>query len=179
MKALFISSLLWLATPAFSQTFTLSSSGLGGQATLEQVFSGFGCSGENKSPELRWTHPPEGTKSFAVTIYDEDAPTGSGWWHWLIFDIPATENGLVKNAGDPSKNLAPKGAIQSMTDFGKTGYGGPCPPPGTGIHRYVITVYALRTEKLGTDADAVPAMVGFNLEHKVIEKASVVFYYHQ
>jgi len=126
-----------------AQTFTLKSADVGGQATSKQVFKGFGCSGDNVSPQLSWSNAPKGTKSFAVTIHDPDAPTGSGWWHWVIFDIPAGVTELPTGAGDLSKNLAPKGAVQSMTDFGRPGYGGPCPPKGDGPHAYVVTVYAL------------------------------------
>jgi len=161
----------------FGQTFTLKSSDVGGQATEKQVFNGFGCSGANISPQLSWENPPAGTKSFAVTMYDPDAPTGSGWWHWLIFDIPATAKELPSNAGSVKTSLAPKGSIQSMTDFGTTGYGGPCPPPGHGFHEYLITVYALKIDKLGLDEKATPAVVGFNLNSNTIRKASIVMYY--
>ena len=137
--------LMALSSFIFAQkTFTLTSKDLGGQATIEEEFNGFGCSGKNESPQLSWINAPEGTKSFAVTIYDPDAPTGSGWWHWLVFDIPAHTNELVPNAGNVQLNLAPKGAIQSITDYGAKGYGGPCPPQGHGIHEYIITVYALK-----------------------------------
>jgi hypothetical protein len=161
----------------FGQTFTLKSSEVGGQATEKQVFNGFGCSGANISPHLSWENPPAGTKSFAVTMYDPDAPTGSGWWHWLIFDIPATTKELPSNAGAVKANLAPKGSVQSITDFGTTGYGGPCPPVGHGFHRYIITVYALKVDKLGLDEKASPALVGYNLNANTIQKASIVMYY--
>ncbi|HXG39244.1 MAG TPA: YbhB/YbcL family Raf kinase inhibitor-like protein [Bacteroidota bacterium] len=179
MKTSFLISLLCVTTltHGFAQTFTLKSKDIGGQATEKQVFNGFGCSGANISPQLSWENPPEGTKSFAVTMYDPDAPTGSGWWHWLMFDIPATTRELPTNAGDVKQNLAPKGAIQSVTDFGTRGYGGPCPPPGHGRHQYIITVYALKVEKLGLDSTATPALVGFNLNANAIQKASIVMYY--
>lgn len=177
MKTSLLISILCLATLTHAQTFTLKSKDLGGQATEKQVFNGFGCSGANISPQLSWENPPEGTKSFAVTMYDPDAPTGSGWWHWLMFDIPATTRELPTNAGDVRQNLAPKGAIQSVTDFGTRGYGGPCPPPGHGRHQYIITVYALKVEKLGLDSSATPALVGYNLNAHAIQKASIVMYY--
>jgi Raf kinase inhibitor-like YbhB/YbcL family protein len=160
-----------------SQSFTLRSNELGGQMNQKQVFNGFGCNGKNVSPQLFWENQPKGTKSFAVTIYDEDAPTGSGWWHWLIFDIPATVNELISGAGNVSLNMAPKGSIQSNTDFKTTGYGGPCPPEGSKAHKYVITVFALKTEKIGLDASANPALVGFMLEQNTIEKSSLIVYY--
>ena len=164
-------------TVTLGQTFTLKSKDVGGQATSKQVFKGFGCTGDNISPELFWENPPIGTKSFAVTMYDPDAPTGSGFWHWVIFDIPADATELKSDAGDLSKNLAPSGSIQSATDFGQAGYGGPCPPQGHGIHEYLITVYALKTDKLGLDKTATPAFVGFNLYSNTLAKASVIMYY--
>lgn len=172
---------LLLATSGFAQsnTFTLSSTTVGGQATSEQVFNGFGCSGSNTSPQLSWANAPEGTKSFAITMYDPDAPTGSGWWHWLAFDIPASTNTITSGAGTPGKGVMPAGTVQSMTDFGVAGYGGPCPPEGHGPHRYIITVHALKTERLGLDASASPALVGFNLGGQTLAKASILFYYER
>lgn len=158
-------------------TFTLSSKDLGGEATKVQEFNGFGCSGENQSPQLQWENAPEDTKSFAVTMYDPDAPTGSGFWHWVVFDIPADATELVTNAGNASLNLAPEGAIQSMTNYGMKGFGGPCPPKGHGFHQYIITVHALKTAKLGLDQNANPAVVGFNLWQNTLAKASIVAYY--
>jgi Raf kinase inhibitor-like YbhB/YbcL family protein len=144
---------------------------------MKQVFNGMSCTGENTSPQLSWSNAPTGTKSFAVTMYDPDAPTGSGWWHWVVFDIPATVTELKSGAGDVSKKLAPAGSIQSKTDFGTTGYGGPCPPEGHGFHTYIVTVYALKTEKLGLDENASAPYVGFNLNANILEKATIVFYY--
>jgi Raf kinase inhibitor-like YbhB/YbcL family protein len=164
-------------TLSYGQTFTLKSTDVGGQATTHQVFSGMGCTGGNMSPQLSWENAPEGTKSFAINMYDPDAPTGSGFWHWVVFDIPATTKELKTNAGNPEKNLLPAGAIQSMTDFGKPGYGGPCPPEGHGFHQYIVTVYALKTDKLGLDKNTNPAMVGFYLNANTIQKSSLVFYY--
>ncbi len=164
------------STSIFAQkTFTLTSKDLGGEASKIQEFNGFGCSGENQSPHLSWKNAPEGTKSFAVTMYDPDAPTGSGFWHWIVVDIPANVNELVTNAG--TKNLVPKGAIQSITDYGIKGFGGPCPPVGHGYHQYIITVYALKTNKLGTDENTNAAVVGFNLWSQTLAKASIVAYY--
>lgn len=164
-------------TPGFAQTFTLTSSDLGGQATIQQVFNGFGCTGGNKSPHLSWSNAPDGTKSFALTMYDPDAPTGSGWWHWVVFDIPAEVKSLPSGAGSLDGKGMPQFAIQSLTDFGATGYGGPCPPPGHGPHQYIVTIYALKTDKLGLDERAGAAMVGFNLNQHTLAKASLVFYY--
>src|SRR6266571_4858543 len=100
-----------------------------------QVFKGFGCEGKNVSPSLAWRNAPAGTKSFAITVYDPDAPTGSGWWHWIVFDIPADVTSLPAGVGNPASGQTPKGAVQSKNDFGKPGYGGPCPPQGDKPHR--------------------------------------------
>ena len=174
-----VAIILFSQIASSQNTFTLSSEDIGGQATSIEEFNGFGCTGENKSPQLSWENAPEGTKSFAVTMYDPDAPTGSGWWHWVVFDIPANAKELKSNAGNVALNLAPKGAIQSITNYGATGYGGPCPPEGHGLHQYIITVYALKTDMLGLDADTNPAIVGYYLWNNTIEKASIVTYYQR
>lgn len=160
-------------------TFTLSSKNLGGEATTIEEFNGFGCTGQNQSPQLSWENAPEDAKSFAVTMYDPDAPTGSGWWHWVVFDIPADVNELVSNAGNVKLDLAPENATQSITNYGTNGYGGPCPPVGHGLHQYVITVHALKTDKLGLDENANPAVVGYYLWNNTIAKASIVAYYQK
>lgn len=170
-------TLLLGALQARAENFTLVSKELGGQLTMAQVFAGFGCTGKNISPQLQWANAPAGTKSFAITVYDPDAPTGSGWWHWVIFNIPATVSQLPADAGNPAKNLAPKGSVQSVTDYGKPGFGGACPPVGDKPHRYVFTVYALKVEKLDLDSTASPAMVGFNLNQNALARASLISYY--
>lgn len=176
-NVILIWSLLVSVTVFAQSTFTLSSTDLGGQATKMEEFNGFGCSGENQSPQLSWKNAPEGTKSFAITMYDPDAPTGSGFWHWVVFDIPADVNELVANAGNVALNLAPKGAIQSITDYGIKGFGGPCPPEGHGFHQYIITVHALKTDTLGLNDTINPAVVGFNLWNQTLAKSSIVAYY--
>ena len=164
---------------AHGQNFTLQSKDLGGQARNAQVYNGFGCSGGNRSPELWWTDPPEGTRSFAVTLYDPDAPSDSGWWHWLVFDLPADVRELPTGAGTTDGAALPKGAIQSITDFGKPGYGGPCPPEGHGPHRYVLTIYALKEAKLGLGPTALPALVSVMLNQASLARATIVFYYQR
>ncbi|MGD9623684.1 MAG: YbhB/YbcL family Raf kinase inhibitor-like protein [Arcobacter sp.] len=161
------------ATFLLADNFTLSSSDLEGQLTSKQVFNGFGCTGENISPELSWKDAPKGTKSFAVTVYDPDAPTGSGWWHWLVFDIPKDKFTLPRGFG----NSESKDIIQSITDYGKSGFGGACPPIGDKAHRYEFTVYALDIETLGLDKNANPALVGFYLNSHSLAKASLISYY--
>ena len=179
-KILLLVGMLTAAHFAFGQSaFTLSSQDLGGQATQVQEFNGFGCTGDNQSPQLAWENAPEGTQSFAITMYDPDAPKGSGWWHWVMFDIPTDVNELVRNAGNVDANLAPAGAIQSVTNYGAPGYGGPCPPEGHGLHQYIITVYALKTPTLGLDANTNPAVVGYYLWSNTLAKASIVAYYER
>lgn len=168
--------LLSLSTFVSAQTFTLMSGDVGGQATKVQEANTFGCDGENVSPQLSWENAPAGTKSYAITMYDPDAPTGSGFWHWVAFDLPADVTELAAGAGSKGGKM-PEGSIQSVTSYGAPGYGGPCPPEGHGIHQYIITVHALKTDKLGLDANTNPAIVGFYLWQNTIEKASVVMYY--
>jgi hypothetical protein len=124
-----------------------------GSFANEQVFNGYGCKGDNVSPPLRWSGAPSGTKSFALTMYDPDAPGGSGWWHWAIYDIPAAVTALPPGAGNPRGEL-PHGAAQARTDFGFAAYGGPCPPLHDKPHHYVVTLYALGTERLSLPAGA-------------------------
>lgn len=157
------------------KTFTLRSDGLGGVGTLKEA--GFDSGGQNISPQLSWINAPESTRSFAITMYDKDAPTGSGFWHWLMFNIPATIDRLPADAGNPLRHLAPANAIQSVTDYGLYGYGGPNPPPGHGWHCYMITVFALQASCLELTRDTPPAQVGFHLWKNTIAKASIVFYY--
>jgi Raf kinase inhibitor-like YbhB/YbcL family protein len=172
--------LLTAASTLFAQkTFTLRSNDLGGQSTITEEFNGFGCTGKNQSPQLSWANAPEGTKSFAITMYDPDAPTGSGFWHWVVFDISTNTNELVANAGNITLNLMPKEAIQSITSFGAKGYGGPCPPEGHGLHQFIYTVYALKTDKLGLDVNTNPELVGYYLWMNTLAKASIVSYYER
>lgn len=158
--------------------FTLSSPTLknGDKLPEEAVFNSFGCSGGNKSPEISWTNAPAGTKSFAITVYDPDAPTGSGWWHWTVFNIAPKNTSLPAGAGNDSKKL-PSGAVQGRTDFGKPGYGGACPPKGDKPHRYIFTVYALKTDRIELDKEASGALVGFYINQNTLAKAALTVTY--
>lgn len=171
-KLLFAALIAGCAHTATAAEFALTSPDLraGGTISEQHVLNGFGCKGGNLSPALTWSGAPADTKSFAVTVYDPDAPTGSGWWHWVVFNIPASVNALPRNAGDARASALPVGSIQGRTDFGKPGYGGPCPPAGDKPHRYQFTVWALKTDKLPLDENAPAAMVGFYLHQNVIEK---------
>jgi Raf kinase inhibitor-like YbhB/YbcL family protein len=155
--------------------FVLSSPEMvpGSTMAAEQVFNGFGCTGQNISPALSWTGAPADTRSFAVTAYDPDAPTGSGWWHWVVFNLPADSSGLGKGSGDPAAAAMPAGAVQSRTDFGVSGYGGPCPPQGDTPHHYQFTVYALKVDSLPLDANTPAAMVGYYLHQTMLDKAEL------
>ena len=135
--------------------------------------SGGQCPGDALPTQI----PPRETKSFAVTMYDPDAPTGRGWWHWVIFNIPAGVHELQKDAGNSRKKLAPEGSIQCLNDFGQPGFGGACPPVGDKPHRYVFTVYALNVEKLDLNERTPPAMAGSALKKHTIGKASLISYY--
>lgn len=145
-----------------------------GMIANEQVFNGFGCAGENISPALNWKNAPANTKSFAVLVHDPDAPTGgSGWWHWVAVNIPASVTALPKGAGKSDGSALPAGATQVTTDFGMPGWGGPCPPVGDKPHRYNITVHALKVEKLDLPAGATAALAGFMVNANSIGKATL------
>jgi Raf kinase inhibitor-like YbhB/YbcL family protein len=141
-----------------------------------QVYNSFGCNGRNVSPALSWSNAPAGTKSFALLVHDPDAPTGSGWWHWVVYNIPATVTSLPADAGDPKKNLMPGAAVQGRTDFGAPGYGGPCPPPGK-PHHYHFQLYALKVPKLDLPADATAAFIGFNVKANSLAETEIVGLY--
>jgi Raf kinase inhibitor-like YbhB/YbcL family protein len=141
--------------------FVVTSPGLaeGDTAPQTMVFSGDGCTGANISPEIDWAGAPPGTRSFAVIMHDPDAPEAGGFWHWVLFDIPAGTTGLPKGAGDPASKLLPAGAVTGKNGFGERAYGGPCPPVGSGTHHYVIVVHALKVEKLADGAQESPAAI--------------------
>jgi Raf kinase inhibitor-like YbhB/YbcL family protein len=135
---------------------------------------GFGCAGGNISPALSWSGAPEGTKSFTVTCYDPDAPTGCGFWHWVVVNIPPDVTSLPAGAG--SGEGLPAGALQTRTDVGKPGYAGPCPPEGR-EHRYVFTVSAVGLDALPVDADTSAAVIGFQLNFNALETARITALY--
>ena len=145
-----------------------------GTIQMEQVFNSFGCVGKNISPRLAWSGAPEGTKSFALLVHDPDAPTGgAGWWHWLVVNIPGTAAELAKDAGRAEGSSLPAGATQVNTDFGGPGWGGPCPPVGDKPHRYIFTLYALKTERLDVSG-ASASLVGYMGNGNSIGKAALI-----
>ena len=169
----------WLGGAVGASALTLTSPDVkeGGTIADEQVFNSFGCTGKSISPALTWSGAPKDTKSFALNVYDPDAPTGSGFWHWVVFNISPDTTSLAKGAGDPKSDAAPKGAIQGRTDFGVPGYGGPCPPKGDKPHHYIFTIYAVDVDKLDADPNTTAAVVGFNLHFHTLAKASLTALY--
>jgi hypothetical protein len=145
-----------------------------GRANILSSQYGFGCDGGNVSPQLSWYDAPPGTKSFALTCYDPDAPTGSGFWHWLVVNIPANVTSIDKGDGDPKGDMLPAGALQTRTDFGTLGYGGPCPPSGDHPHRYLFTVFAVGIDRLPVQAETPAAIIGFHLHLNSIARASIM-----
>ena len=160
---------------SFADTFQLTSNQIknNGKLTTLQEFNGFDCKGLNIAPDLKWANPPKGVKSYAITLFDEDAPTGSGWWHWVVINIPANTRELTPSVKHKNITLV-------RNDYGEKNYGGPCPPMGDQPHRYVFKVWALDTEKINAPSDASPALIGFMLnKHKIqVSQLTVTYSRH-
>jgi len=149
-----------------------------GEQLLQPQVSGiFGAGGEDISPQLSWRGFPEFTRSFAVTCYDPEAPTGSGFWHWAVVDIPGEVTELARGIGDEGGAQLPSGAFQLRNDGGMARYIGAAPPPGHGRHHYYFVVHAVDVESLGIDRDATPAFLGFNLFTHTVSRAMIVAWY--
>lgn len=162
------------ASAVHADDLTLQSSDIshGDFMAKAQEFEGFGCSGGNQSPQLSWSGVPEGTKAFAVFAYDPDAPTGSGWWHWQVINIPADVTELKAGAGGAESGDMPEGSMQMRNDYGYAGFGGACPPVGDGAHRYQFTVYAL-SQVLDLPADASAALTGYMVKANALASATI------
>lgn len=142
------------------------------ESTFE--FASWGCTGSNLSPQLSWRNLPKGTKSLAVTVYDPDAPTESGFWHWIVTDIPVTVHAIARGV-----DIEKLGAKQFRNDYGNKSFGGACPPKKDGMHRYQFTVWALPVSKLDLDTDTPAAVVGYQLNAKALGKARLTTTYHR
>jgi Raf kinase inhibitor-like YbhB/YbcL family protein len=153
--------------PAF-QIITPHENGMWGH---NQVYQGFGCTGHNWSPALQWQGAPADTQSFAITVFDPDAPTGSGWWHWTVANLPPTTTGL------PMQGPLPDTAVQGRNDYGQAAFGGACPPQGDKPHRYEITVWALKVPNLPVTADSSGALVGYMVRQNALAQAQTVVRY--
>jgi Raf kinase inhibitor-like YbhB/YbcL family protein len=160
--------------------FVLSSPDAQLAAKVPEVYTAnvFGCSGGNMSPPLQWTGAPAGTKSFVVTLFDPDEHGDpSGWWHWIVYDLPASAGTLPKGAGAEHSSVLPPGTMQGRTDLGNDAYHGPCPDKGDPPHRYTFTVYALSVEKLDVPPDSSGAMVVSTAKEHLLGKAVFIAHY--
>lgn len=171
-SVLMFSSLLYLC--ACSSGLSVRSKAFTSNLKSDYVFNGNDCDGENISPDVSWSKPPEGTKSLAITIYDPDAPNSAGWWHWIVYNIPADVDKIDKNA---SATGLPNGAKQAINDFGKEAYGGPCPPSQDKPHRYILTVYALKVGRLNISPYSTSSMIGAMIENNSIAKDQIMIKY--
>ena len=172
LSTFLISSMLGVSAHA---ELKLSSSSISSKKQIDNKFvaNGFGCSGQNISPELHWSGAPKDTKYYAITLYDQDAPTGSGWWHWLIINIPVNSFTIPEGASSKESTL-PTGAIQTKNDGGQYGYFGPCPPRGDKTHHYTLRLVALK-DKIPLTKDVSGAMVGFYINSLKLEEAILRF----
>ncbi|MGH1428659.1 MAG: YbhB/YbcL family Raf kinase inhibitor-like protein [Arenicella sp.] len=176
LLSFFLSSVVYADNTAFSLTSTDIASGK--FMSKAQEFQGFGCSGDDVSPQLSWSGAPKGTVAFAIMAYDPDAPTGSGWWHWQIVNIPADVTTLAAGSGSAGGKQAPKGSIQIKNDYGVAGFGGACPPKGHGVHRYQFTIHALN-KVLELPSDASGALTGYMVNAHTIASSSIEALYQR
>ncbi|NOU49223.1 YbhB/YbcL family Raf kinase inhibitor-like protein [Pseudoalteromonas sp. JBTF-M23] len=170
-----------LSNSAMASSLTLTSDDISNGVHMSklQEFNGFGCTGSDLSPNLKWTGAPKETQSFAITAYDPDAPTGSGWWHWQIVNIPATVTELATGAGGAQSKQIPPGSLQIQNDYGVAAFGGACPPVGHGVHRYQFTVHALSVEQLSVTEQSSGALVGYMINAHTIESSTIEALYQR
>jgi hypothetical protein len=162
-----------------AKTFQIKSNDIkfGEVISQKHVFNGFGCDGKNISPQISWNKLPKGTKSLALSVYDPDAPTGSGWWHWILVNIPVDYTEIPKNFGAKNNFELDGKILQIRNDFGQFAFGGPCPPKGDKKHRYVFTIHALKTSNLNLKDSDTAALAGFMINANEIAKASFIGFY--
>ena len=174
MQRILWAALLAVALPVHANDFTLSSSEIKADGSIAKRFEykGYGCAGDNRSPALKWTGAPASAKSFAVTVYDADAPSGAGWWHWSVINIPVNVTEFAADAGAVGGAGLPRGTTQLQNDYGVAGWGGVCPPQGDKPHQYVFTVYALKSENLRLPANAKASSAEAVLAADAVGKAS-------
>ncbi|WP_304941509.1 YbhB/YbcL family Raf kinase inhibitor-like protein [Bacterioplanoides sp. SCSIO 12839] len=175
MKQLTLMALAGLIhSTAYADDFILSSNDIRHGEFMDnaQEFTGFGCKGGNQSPQLIWSGAPKGTQAFALLAYDPDAPTGSGWWHWQLVNIPKNVSELAAGAGTEAGKNLPAGSMQMRNDYGSHSFGGACPPPGDGAHRYQFTVYALK-QKLELPKEASAALTGYMVNANALASATI------
>ena len=169
-----------IPTTAFAKPFTVNVDDLGRDRAFinAQVYDGFGCHGENISPRISWSHVPPGTKSIVLTVHDPDAPTGGlGWTHWNVVNISPSVTSIQQGASG-NATLLPVGALETLTDFGDSTYGGPCPPPGES-HRYVFTVSALSVANITVKPASSPALVAYQMHGNILAQARYVARYRR
>lgn len=169
-----------LLSPLAQADMTLSSDDIqaGHAMGKAQEFTGFGCDGGNQSPQLSWSGAPAATKAYAVFAYDPDAPTGSGWWHWQLVNIPADTTTLAADAGAADNTALPPGSMQMRNDYGAHAFGGACPPAGDKAHRYQFTVFALK-QKLELPADASAALTGYMVRANALDSVTLEALYQR
>ncbi len=162
-----------------AQNFSITSNDIshGQKLADKHVFNGFGCNGKNISPQISWKNAPAATKSFALTVYDPDAPTGSGWWHWIVVNIPVKYTSLPTGFGEKNQFKLENNITQVRNDFGIFGFGGSCPPKGDKAHRYIFTIYALKTDRIDLQEPATAALAGFLIHQNILAEVSFMAYY--
>ncbi len=173
-------ALTLVSASTMAEPFTLTSTDIsnGKVMALDQEFQGFGCNGGNRSPQLSWRGAPEGTEAFAITAYDPDAPTGSGWWHWQLVNIPKHIDTVSTGIGRSDEDLPFEGAFHISNDYGFAGFGGACPPKGHGVHRYQFTIYALSTP-LELPENASGALTGYMINAHSLASSTIEALYER
>jgi Raf kinase inhibitor-like YbhB/YbcL family protein len=156
--------------------FVLTSPDFADGGSLRHTAANSRCGGRNISPALEWRNPPDGTQSYVLLMHDPDAPGAEGFWHWIVYDIPASTTSLPASAGDVRKKLMPSGVTQGQSDFGNEGYGGPCPPPGK-AHRYFFRLYAMPVARLNVPPDATATIISSYANATALGKAQLMGLY--